>query len=102
MTKREIEKQIRGILKTAPDNIGPLDDVGGDVFKFWFLGTSFSLDPCGRYHCVIDMNGARPACIRYWENLNAAAEKYGAEIISGDGDACDVFLAKLADDIPAA
>jgi hypothetical protein len=62
-----------------------------------FLGTIFSIDPCGRYHHVLVDDTDDPdvkECYLFWEVLENTLSDYGLSLESGD-DPCDVFVARI-------
>ena len=91
-----IKRALRGILysggfeNTFDPDYGPDDE--DEQYVSNYLGSTFSLDPCGKYHHMLSPNGVTKTCEKFWENLSQAAEDLGGWIESGEGDACDIFF----------
>ena len=102
MNYREIKRNLKAdaadilaLPTTAPTNGETVyDDGEGNILASFYLGSTLSLDPCGRYHHFLSPNGLTARCERYWENLERAAEELGLSITSGEGDPCDVFVVR--------
>ena len=76
----EVKKELRTMEKDEDGN------------RYLYLGSVFSLDPCGRYHNVISPNGATESCGAFWETLEAEASRHGFSIVGGEGDPTDVYV----------
>lgn len=76
-------------------------DDGFSVCARDYVGSFFTLDPCGRYHHMLSPNGITRGCEAYWEALEAEADRLGFSVEGGEGDPIDqyavVFVADLAD-----
>ena len=96
--KRNLKADAQSILSiptTEPTNGETVyDDGEGNILASLYLGSVFSLDPCGRYHHIFSPNHLSARCERYWENLERAADELGLSIDSGEGDPCDVFVVR--------
>jgi hypothetical protein len=63
-------------------------------YDYWavYLGSFMNLDPCGRYHHILSINGATKKCENFWNRLNECAEDLGGWIEGGEGDLTDIFF----------
>jgi hypothetical protein len=62
-----------------------------------YIGTVFTLDPCGRYHHVFTDDISDPDvenCYEFWQVLEETLDSYGLILESGD-DPCDVFVTRI-------
>lgn len=90
MTKREIKAALKETIPSMEQGI--LSCGADEPYRYTYIGSSLSLDPCGRYHHIFSPNGVTKRCERYWENLEAAASELGGWIESGEGDSLDTFF----------
>ena len=89
MTRREIKAGLKSFIS----NMELVEAAyGEDAKRSIYIGSALSLDPCGKYHHVFSPNGVTSNCIRYWENLEKAAEELGGWLETGDGDPLDNFF----------
>ncbi len=66
-----------------------------DVLGTVYLGSTFSLDPCGRHHdAVLSPNGVTDLCVQFWEELEASLERRNHWLHGSDGDGCDVYASR--------
>ena len=88
-------------LKDIPED--SLEGEHGDVYVYEednmffariYLGSVFSLDPCGRYHHFLSPNGVTKRCEAFWESLDHQLEKRKLSLVSGEGDPCDCFIVR--------
>jgi hypothetical protein len=93
MTKKELKKSIQRILKTEHfEKIEDYED--SNPFEAYYLGSSLSLDPCGKYHHVLSPNGITPKCERFWNNLESVCNELNVWTDSLNEDGLDVFLCR--------
>ena len=91
MNRLEIKKALKDIIETG-DFETVKDDFNDCNYKCNYLGSYLSLDPCGKYHHILSLNGVTKRCERFWTNLEECAEELNAWIESGEGNGLDVFL----------
>ena len=65
-----------------------------------YIGSYLSLDPCGRYHHILSINGLTSRCEAYWESLEKAATRLGGWIESGEGDPLDQYYCEACPEEP--
>lgn len=100
MTKREIIKALKIIVKNmekADENQIPTDmelDDNQDLY-FAYLGETYSIDPCGKHHCILSPNGITKRCERFWGNLYDQVEKLNCWVKSSEGDYCSLFIYQI-------
>jgi hypothetical protein len=93
MTCKEIKKELKAIIKSAEEkNEFYQYEEDGEEYEQLFLGSFMSLDPCGKFHCMLVPNEPTKKCDRYWYNLNKAAEELGGWLGDSNGDFCDVMF----------
>jgi hypothetical protein len=70
------------------------DWVDGETaeYRSVYIGSYMTLDPCGRYHHCLSLNGANSRCEAFWEALEKAADRLGGWIESGEGDPTDIYF----------
>jgi hypothetical protein len=71
------------------------EDIEGNRVRSAFLGTVFALTPSGKFYTPwarsnVTVSEARKD-EKWFEALEAIAEKRGAYITGGEGDPCDLF-----------
>ena len=86
-----IKKALREILYGA-EFTEIHDERNEDSYYSNYLGSYMSLDPCGKYHHILSINGASRSCEMFWDNLNKAADDLNGWIEGGEGDPTDVFF----------
>ncbi len=89
MTRKEIVKELKSLIPNMEFVPG---QYGGDARMSIYLGSYLSLDPCGRYHHILSLNGATKKCEAYWARLDKAADEVGGWIESGEGDPTDIYF----------
>lgn len=87
MDKITMKKTLKGFIP----KMEKVDGMDGEYLSY-FLGSYLSLDPCGRYHHVLSLNGVTKKCENYWQRLEKAADEVGGWISSGEGNALDIFF----------
>jgi len=87
MNKAQMKKELAKLIPEMQQVRG----FDSDYLSVW-VGSSMSLDPCGKFHCAFIPNSPTKKCERYWDQLNKAAEELGGWIESGVGDPTDVFF----------
>jgi hypothetical protein len=100
MTTVQIAKYTADILNALPTDVELgetgesyiYEDYDGNVIASVYLGSSLSLDPCGRYHHILSPNGVTQRCIAFWESLERQIEKRGLSLTSGEGDPLDTYV----------
>ena len=89
MNRREIKKELKSLL---PQMESVYDDFNDTEYLSTYLGSYMSLDPCGRYHHFLSINGATNKCEAFWERLESAANDLDGWIESGEGDPTDIYF----------
>lgn len=90
MDKRTILKEFKRILKNEP--FEKVQDYDENEYYSIYLGSFLSLDPCGKYHHLLSLNGIKKSCENFWERFNECAESLNCWISSSEGDELDVLL----------
>lgn len=88
MTKRELKKQLKALIPEMKET----EDMKGNKYFSIYLGSFLSLDPCGRYHHILSLNGATKSCTNFWNRLENAASELNGWIESGKGGALDIYF----------
>jgi hypothetical protein len=73
------------------DSVNVTTAMDGNEYLATYIGSYLSLDPCGRYHHILSLNGVTSRCEAYWESLEKAATRLGGWIESGEGDPLDQY-----------
>jgi hypothetical protein len=98
--EKEYRAEIEGwdwdnIKNDAMSNDAIMDDFNPDcVYYATFIGSVFSIMPSGKYYmpwCSNQTDKDVAHDLVFQEILDEVAEKHGAWIESGEGDACDLF-----------
>ena len=81
MSTVQIAKWAADRLNKIPED-APVDGMDvhvrdGNVETSVFLGSTYGLDPCGRYHHMLSPNGVTQRCEQFWESLERQLEKRG-------------------------
>lgn len=92
ITKDEMVSELKAMIPHMEISENTDSPGSDESYRSIYLGTVFSLDPCGKYHHALSPNGATEDCETYWETLEEAANELGGWIESGEGDPCDQFF----------
>jgi len=97
MTYKQLKAELKRVIKKAEKegSFYRYVNENGDDSESIFLGDFMSLDPCGKYHCVIVPNEPTKRCERFWNNFHKVAEELGGYITSSEGDFCDVMFERI-------
>ena len=88
-----IKKALKNILHTGDFYLVECEfEFDEDPYYSNYLGRYMSLDPCGKYHHILSINGASRSCEMFWDNLDKAAAALNGWIQSGEGDPTDIFF----------
>lgn len=91
MTYDEILEELYAIKRKGYDEITPNDDPSVDIASI-YLGSYMALDPCGKYHHSLSLNGCKKKCLQFWDDLEKAANELDGWITGGEGDPTDIFF----------
>lgn len=74
----------------------PQEDPCGNTVKLVYLGSVMNITPLGKYYTAWANSNVTEAEAEkdeeWWEDMEAAAEKHGLFVSSGEGDPTDVFI----------
>lgn len=96
--KEELTEGVKRCLEDEGEWEKEIEDILDDDEKVdsYYLGSYMSLDPCGKYHCILSNNDMTAECNLYWETLEQVAEELDCWITSGENDPTDIFLMKFS------
>lgn len=87
--------QIRRMLKSSILHMEPtIDEVDPITYNSVYLGSFMSLDPCGKYHCGMILNGIQKRCENFWSTMDRIAEELHGFIEFGEDDPTDVYFCR--------
>ena len=85
MNALELAAEAKRLIETVPwESIYDREESRGI-----YLGSVFTLDPCGSYHPKIDGHPER--CERFWAELERGLAELDLSLETGEGDACDKY-----------
>ena len=106
MNKKEIKKALKQCvlqMDKVDYDLLPFDMCVRELLEegktLWSvgLGYTFSLDPCGKHHCMLSPNGITKKCERYWDNLYKVAEELDCWIDTSEAEGAWLILYQYRD-----